>query len=118
MFLFIFGCGVFAAALGLSLVVAMGGYFLVSVLKLLIAMASLIAEHGPYGMQAQQLWLTGLFALSMWDLPGPGIKPMFPALVGRFLTSGPPGKPLTLFLKIIIVFHRFINITNQLGVNK
>ena len=28
----------------------------------------------------------------MWDLPGPGIKPMSPALAGRFLTTGPPGK--------------------------
>ena len=23
----------------------------------------------------------------MWDLPGPGIEPMFPALAGRFLTT-------------------------------
>ena len=28
----------------------------------------------------------------MWDLPGPGIKPMSPALAGRFLSSVPPGK--------------------------
>ena len=28
----------------------------------------------------------------MWNLPGPGIEPMFPALVGRLLTPGPPGK--------------------------
>ena len=30
----------------------------------------------------------------MWDLPGPGIKPMSPALAGRFLTTVPPGKSL------------------------
>ncbi|KAM7238053.1 hypothetical protein CapIbe_011011 [Capra ibex] len=30
--------------------------------------------------------------LGMWDLPRPGIEPMSPALVGRFLTTGPPGK--------------------------
>ena len=29
---------------------------------------------------------------SMWDLPGPGIEPMSPALAGRFLTTAPPGK--------------------------
>ena len=29
----------------------------------------------------------------MWDLPGPGIEPVFPALAGVFLTTGPPGKP-------------------------
>ena len=26
----------------------------------------------------------------MLNLPGPGIKPMSPALTGRFLTTGPP----------------------------
>ena len=29
----------------------------------------------------------------MWDLPGPGIEPVFPALAGGFLTTEPPGKP-------------------------
>ena len=28
----------------------------------------------------------------MWDLPGPGIEPMSPALAGGFLTIAPPGK--------------------------
>ena len=28
----------------------------------------------------------------MWDLPGPGIEPMSPALAGEVLTTGPPGK--------------------------
>ena len=36
----------------------------------------------------------------MWDLPGPGLKPMFPALAGRFLTTAPPEKsPNALILK-------------------
>ncbi|KAJ8788368.1 hypothetical protein J1605_000424 [Eschrichtius robustus] len=29
---------------------------------------------------------------SMWDLPGPGIEPVSPALAGGFLTTVPPGK--------------------------
>ena len=29
----------------------------------------------------------------IWDLPDPGIEPVFPALQGRFLTIRPPGKP-------------------------
>ena len=29
----------------------------------------------------------------MWDLPGPGLEPMFPALAGGFLTTAPRGKP-------------------------
>ena len=28
----------------------------------------------------------------MWDLPGPGLEPMFPALAGGFLITVPPGK--------------------------
>ena len=29
----------------------------------------------------------------MWDLPGPGLEPVSPALAGRFSTTAPPGKP-------------------------
>ena len=35
----------------------------------------------------------------MWDLPGPGIKPMSSALAGGFLTIAPPGKPRERFSK-------------------
>ena len=30
----------------------------------------------------------------MWDLPGPGLNPVSPALAGGFLTTAPPGKSL------------------------
>ena len=30
----------------------------------------------------------------MWDLPGPGIKPVSPALAGRFSTTAPPRKSM------------------------
>ena len=30
---------------------------------------------------------------SVWDLPGPVTEPVSPALAGRFLTTGLPGKP-------------------------
>ena len=36
-----------------------------------------------------EVWLLG----SMWDLPGPGIEPVSPVLVGGFFTTEPPGKP-------------------------
>ena len=29
----------------------------------------------------------------MWDLPGPGLEPVSPALAGGFLITVPPGKP-------------------------
>ena len=36
----------------------------------------------------------------MWDLLAPGNEPVFPALVGRFFTTGPPGKfPVPLLLE-------------------
>ena len=31
----------------------------------------------------------------MWDLPGPGIESVSPALAGGFLTTVPPGKSLS-----------------------
>ena len=33
----------------------------------------------------------------MWDLPGPGLEPVFPALAGGFLTTVPPGKSCSWF---------------------
>ena len=36
----------------------------------------------------------------MWNLPGPGFEPTYPALAGRFLTTGPRGKSQESFLKI------------------
>ena len=38
----------------------------------------------------------------MWDLPGPGIEPMSPALAGRFLSTVAPGKSSPLFLYLIL----------------
>ena len=35
----------------------------------------------------------------MWDLPRPAITPMSPALAGRLLTTGPPGKSASNFLR-------------------
>ena len=34
-----------------------------------------------------------LVAPHMWDLPGPGIELVSPALAGRFFTTEPPEKP-------------------------
>jgi len=45
---------------------------------------SLVLEH--------RLSSCGTWAY-MWDLPGPGIKPMSPALAGRFFTIESPEKP-------------------------
>ena len=40
----------------------------------------------------------------MWDLPGPGIELVSPALAGRFLTTAPPGKsPEMLFEALWVI---------------
>ena len=38
----------------------------------------------------------------MWDLPGTGLEPVFPALAGRFLTTAPPGSPHSVCYKAIL----------------
>ena len=37
-------------------------------------------------------------------VPRPGMEPVFPALAGRFLTPGPPGKSLDFILEEVIAF--------------
>ena len=55
------------------------------------------------GFPKQEYW-SGFAILSPRDLPDPGIKPTFPALVGGFLTTEPPGKPS------VLLYSRKLNI--------
>ena len=44
-----------------------------------------------------------------WDLPGPGLEPVSPALAGGFLTTAPPGKSqCMLFLSSLSFLHLFL----------
>ena len=132
---------IFLAALGLRCCVwafsscGKEGLLFVAVHRLLIVVASLVAEHGLQVHGLQQLQHTGSVVAAcrhqsmlasvvavrglwgawasvvvvcglnscdawaqlfrgMWDLPGPGIKLVSPALIGGFLTTVPPGKSL------------------------
>ena len=50
----------------------------------------------------------------MWDLPGPGIEPVSPALAGGFLTTAPPGKPLHYyFLTALPLFLYSLNLISN-----
>ena len=89
---------VFGAALGFSLTVTSGSYSPVTVHRLLIAVASLVAEHGLWGAQASVVAAHGFISCGsqapehrlnscgsraqllqgMWDLPTSGIKAVFP----------------------------------------
>ena len=53
----------------------------------------IVAERGLLSSWAPQVGGTlAQLPCGMWNLPGPGIEPVSPALPGIFLTSGPPGK--------------------------
>ena len=53
------------------------------------ARASVVVAQGLSSCDARAQLLCG-----MWDLPGPGLEPMSPALAGGFPTTAPPEKPL------------------------
>ena len=58
------------------------------------------------GSQAQLL-------LVMWNLPGPGIEPVSPALAGGFLSSVPPAKSSMLFyVHILVKIFSFLHVLN------
>ena len=51
----------------------------------------------------------------MWDLPGSGLKPMSPALAGRFLTTAPPGKPPNILYRLLSAPFACLLRTRPLG---
>ena len=56
--------------------------------------ASLVAEHRLQTRRLSSCGSRAQLLRGMWDLPRPGLKPVCPALAGRFSTTVPPGKPL------------------------
>ena len=89
---------VFVAVSRLSLVAVSGGYSLLQCagfslrwLLLSWSMGSRCSTFSSCGTRAQLL-------RGMWDLPGPGLEPVSPALAGGFLTTAPPGKSPWTFL--------------------
>ena len=55
--------------------------------------ASLVAEHRPQTRRLSNCGSRAQPLRGMWDLPGPGLEPVSPALAGGFPTTAPPGKP-------------------------
>ena len=55
-----------------------------------------VPRQAPPSMEfSRQKYWSGLQFPSPGDVPDPGIKPVSPALAGRFFTTEPPGKPIT-----------------------
>ena len=63
----------------------------------LIIAASLVAEHWLQMRRLSNCGSQAELLRGMWDLPGPGLEPMSPALAGRFSTTAPPGNPRFLY---------------------
>ena len=102
---------------------------------LLIAVASLDAEHRLWGTWASVAAACGLSSFGsqalehklnscsvqawllhgMWDPPGPEIEPVSPALAGGSFTTEPPGKPLPLLFKIFSYLGSYSKISIVLG---
>ena len=103
--LFIFGCAGSSSScseqelLSSCVWVSHGGGFSCHGAWALRCMGSAVVASGlcSCGSWAQLLHGT-------WDLPRPGIKPVSPALAGRFFTTEPPRKPcFVYFFKLIIL---------------
>ena len=96
---------VFVAVRGLSLVAVSRGHsslqcvaFSLRWLLLWWSTGSRCAGFGSCGSRTPERRLSSYGAraqllCSMWDLPGPGLEPMSPALAGGFSTTAPSGKP-------------------------
>ena len=74
--------------------------------------ASLVVEHRLQTHRLSDCGSRAQLLRGMWDLPRPGLKPVSPALSGRFSTTAPPGKPpkFTRFLQFIIIFKIYLSI--------
>ena len=103
LFIYLFIFYLFMAVLGLRFCArafsscGKWGPLLIAVRRPLTIAASLVAEHR---LQTRRLSSCGSWAqllCGMWDPPRPGLKPVSPALAGRFSTTAPPGKPDSLF---------------------
>ena len=79
--------------MGFSLVVASGGYPLVAMRGLLVAMASACngSSCGSRALEHRLLGLSGPKACGVL-IRGPGTEPRSPVLVGTFPATEPPGK--------------------------
>ena len=81
---------VFVAPCGISLVVASEASLQLWCMNFLLLRLLLLWSTGSRAC--------GLSSCGVWGPPWPAIEPLSPALLGKFLTTGPPGKPRKSFL--------------------
>ena len=83
---------VFVAVPGVSLVAVTGASLELQCMGFSFSVASLVAEHWLWDARLNNCSIWAQLPWGLWNLPRPGIEPMSPLLIGRFLTAGPPGK--------------------------
>ena len=116
---------VFIAACGLSLGAASRGYSSLRCAGFSLRWL-LVVEHGALGARVSVVVARGLSSCGsralerrlsscgsraqllhgMWDLPGPGLEPVSPALAGGFSTTAAPGRPLRVSFLLLECFKR------------
>ena len=101
----------FLAVLGLCLCVRAfsscgeWGPLFIAVRGPLTIAASPVAEQRLQTLRLSSCGSQAQLLQGMWDLPRPGLKPMSPALAGRFSTTAPPGKPSTVLLTTVMMLY-------------
>ena len=71
--------------------------------------ASLVAEHRLQTRRLSSCGSRAQLLRGMWELPRPGLEPVFPALAGRFSTTAPSGKPF------IASWHKSRSLRNHIS---
>ena len=69
------------------------GPLFIAVRRPLTIAASLVVEHRLQTRRLSNCGSRAQLLRGMWDLPRPGLEPVFPAPAGRLSTTAPPGKP-------------------------
>ena len=64
-----------------------------------LTIAASLVEHRLQMLRLSNCGSRAQLLRGTWDLPGPGLEPVSPALAGRFSTTAPPGKPYTFPLR-------------------
>ena len=82
------------------LFIAVRGPLFIAVRGPLTVVASRVAEHRLQTCRLSSCGTRAQLPCGVWDLPGPGLEPVSPALAGRLSTTAPPGKPLKLLFLI------------------
>ena len=100
LFIYFGPCWVFVSVRGLSLVAASGGHSSSRCAGLSLSRPLLLRSTGSRRAGSVNCGSRAQLLRGMWDPPRPGLEPVSPALAGRFSTTAPPGKPLSLHFNV------------------